>query len=163
MKSVPSVYKFGSRKEWEVHVWKKLVEGLAKATSSQGIERSLEMLVTAHERKQIIKRAAAVSLLRQGKTYREIGEMLWLSPTTISAIRKSMRVGEGYVSRYTRRKKREKLQKPLTKKEWRRLRFKLWIEAIFTLPPPPTPRRHTRRTGRIIQPHGKLVFAQRSR
>lgn len=139
MKSVPSLDKFKSRKEWEAYIWKKLVSGWSKANSAQEIEKSLNMLITAHEKKQIIKRASAISLLKQGKSYREIGKMLWLSPTTISAIRKSMRAQTGYISCYTRSKKHEKKQKPLTKKEWEQLRFSLWIDALFTFPPPPLP------------------------
>lgn len=139
MKPIPSVEKFKSRKDWEEYIWSQLTKGLAEADSTQKIKEFLNMLLTAHEKKQMIKRASAVSLLKQGKSYREIGELLWLSPVTISAIRKSMRAQKEYVSSYARNKKPEKKQKPLTKKEWDQLQFSLWIGALFTLPPPPIP------------------------
>jgi uncharacterized protein YerC len=139
MKSIPSVNKFKSREAWEVYIWKRIVKGLSEAGSAQEIEKSLNMLLTVYEKKQIIKRASAVSLLKQGKSYSKIGELLWLSPQTISAIRKSLRAQSGYISNYTRNKKPEKKQKPLTKKEWGQLKFSLWIESLFTLPPPPIP------------------------
>ena len=139
MKSIPSVGKFKSRKEWEDYIWSQLTKKLAEIGSVKEIEDSLNILLTMHEKKQMIKRASAISLLRQGKSYLEIGERLWLSPTTISAIRKSMRTKGEYVSRYTRNKKPEKKQKQLTKKEWEQIQFSLWIESLFTLPPPPIP------------------------
>ena len=108
MKSVPSLNKFKSRGEWEAYIWKKIVSELPKANSVQEIEKLLDMLLTAYEKKQIIKRASAISLLKQGKSYNEIGKLLWLSPQTISAIRKSLRTQAGYISRYMMNKKPEK-------------------------------------------------------
>lgn len=134
MKTVPSIRTFKSRKEWEAKIWKQLVNGLVQITSTKGMERSLALILTAYEKKQMIKRVVAVSLLKQGKTYREIGEMLWLSPSTISALKKSLRTSEEYVSHYTRNKKHEKPPKRLTKAEWEQLRFTIALEALFTVP-----------------------------
>ncbi len=136
---IPSINKFKSRKEWENYIWAVLIRAVAKTDSMKEIEKMLDMLLTAHEKKQMIKRASAISLLKQGKSYSEIGEVLWLSPTTISAIRKSLRTKEGYVTRYTRNKKPEKKQKPLTKEELAQLLFTQWVESLFILPPPPLP------------------------
>ena len=107
MKPVPSVDKFKSRREWGVFVWKDLIAELASAGSAKEVEHLLAALLTAHEKKQMVKRMAAASLLGQGKSYREIGEALWLSPTTISAVRKSLLENDGYVSRHTRKKKKK--------------------------------------------------------
>src|SRR3990167_831430 len=137
MKSVTIVNKFKSRKEWKVYVWKKITEGLAKTNSVPEIERSLDMLLTAHEKEQMIKRVAAISFIKQGKSYREIGRILWLSPTTINAIRKSIRMKKGYISDYMHNKKPEKKQKRLTKKELEQLLFTIWVDSLFTLPMPP--------------------------
>ena len=139
MKLIPSINKFKSRKDWESRMWSKLIEGFTKINSPQEMEKSLNLLLTTHEKTQMIKRASAISLLKQGKSYSEIGKMLWLSPTTINAIRKSIRAQEGYVSDYTWNKKLEKNQKPLTKEELDQLLFTLWVESLFTLPPPPIP------------------------
>ena len=139
MKSISELQKFKSRKEWEEYVWRKLVEGISQAVSVKDVEQSLTLLLTAHEKKQIIKRAVAISLLKQGKSYSAIGKILWLSPQTISAIRKSMRGHNGYESRYMHNKKRQPKQKPMTQKELRQLLFSIKLQALFTLPPPPIP------------------------
>jgi len=134
--------KFKSRKEWEEYAWSHLVDGLARATSAKEIGSSLNILLTAYEKKHMIKRAAAISLLKEGKSYKEIGELLWLSPQTISAIQKSVRAEGMHISRRARAKKKEKLIKPFTKKELARIRFTLWLEMLFTIPAPPIfPRR----------------------
>ncbi|OGY64070.1 MAG: hypothetical protein A3I89_02235 [Candidatus Harrisonbacteria bacterium RIFCSPLOWO2_02_FULL_41_11] len=137
MKTIPSVNNFKSRKEWETQVWSKLIEGFTEINSAQKMEKSLNLLLTSHEKTQMIKRASAISLLKQGKSYRQIGELLWLSPTTINAIRKSLRLKKGYISDYMHNKKPEKKQKRLTKKELEQLLFTIWVDSLFTLPMPP--------------------------
>ena len=138
MESIPSIENFKSRRKWEGVVWKKIVGGLADMESERGIEQILDRLMTFYEKQQIIKRASAISLLRQGKTYREIGELLWLSPQTISAIKKSTQTQTNHISYRTRNKKPVREGKLfLTKKEWRRQHLKEWLDLIFSLPPPP--------------------------
>ena len=134
MKAIPSIHKFKSRKEWETYVWKQLIEGLVKITSTEGMERLFDTMLTSHEKNQMIKRVAAIALLKQGKTYRDIGKMLWLSPSTISALKKSMRMLKGYESHYMRHKKHEKPPKRLTKEEWEQLCFTAALGALFTVP-----------------------------
>lgn len=142
MKSIPSINKFRSREEWEQHIWKKIEEKLSGADSTGEVGDILNLLLTAHEKRQIIKRVSAISLLGQGKSYGEIGELLWLSPQTISAIRKSMRSGAGYVSGYGKHKKLERNKKKFSKEELDQLEFSWRVRAFFTLPPPPL--RHPR-------------------
>lgn len=88
------------RRESEKHIWEKFLADLARADSSLKVEKLLKLFITEDEREQIVKRAAAISMLNQGKSYRQIGEMLWLSSSTISAIKKSLQSGKGYVSRH---------------------------------------------------------------
>lgn len=137
MKSIPSDIRFKSKKEWEAHIWTKLASRFSEAGSASKIERSLDMLLTAYEKRQIINRAAAISLLKQGMSYREIGRILWLSPTTISAIRKSVLSQTEYISRRARNKKSESIQKPLTREEWKQLKFDSWLKSLFKIPNPP--------------------------
>jgi uncharacterized protein YerC len=131
---MPLIDKFKSRKELDGYVWNQLVENLAKTLSPRGTESSLTMLTTASERKQITTRAAALELLKQGKSYSEISKVLWLSPTTISAIRKSLRGGKGYVSGYG----------------WGNTKRK----GGWSVYPQPVSKR-------LILPHGKLVYPQK--
>ena len=148
MGGINSVHKFKSRREWEEHAWEKIVEGLAMAKSSRGIKDSLDLLLTASEKKQMINRATAIFMLKQGKTYREIGEMLWLSPATISAIKKSMKQGQRYISEYDWNKISKKFKKPAK------------FLALSSS-------RHGRRippgTQRMTMPHGKLLHPQKMR
>lgn len=127
-----------SRREWETAIWKKLIQELAAASSSREVEQMLNALFTAHEKKQFIDRAAAMALLEQRKTYREIGDILWLSPATISAVRKSLQAKKGYVSRYARWKVEGRKKKH------------------FSVLP-------QRATTMLISPHGKRAFPRRIR
>jgi uncharacterized protein YerC len=133
------ISKFKSRKEWENYVWKELLTNLATEHSPRGIQKFTQTLLTTTEKNKIIYRAAAISLLQQGKNYREIGNILWLSSSTISAIRKSVQSSEHYISARTRKKMKEKRKKPLTKEEFKALEIQAWLEGLFTLPAPPIP------------------------
>ncbi|MFH1162338.1 MAG: Trp family transcriptional regulator [Candidatus Jorgensenbacteria bacterium] len=126
-----------SRKEREAQAWKQFIEDLARTSLVKNIEQSLVALTTAHERAQIVKRVAALELLQQGKSYNEIGRILWLSPTTISALRKSARGGAGYVSSY-------RWAKTAPKVKWTSLHS-------------------SRNDSNVTWPHGKLAFPQKHR
>jgi len=159
MKSVPPTHKFKSRKEWENCVWETIVSSLADYSSLKDVEKFLAMLVTAHEREQIIKRAATVSLIKQGKSYREIGDILWLSHPTISSVKNSMTAG-GYVSYYERSKNNKKK----VRQEKPKLQFSELLDRIFEVPPPPRQgRRIPPGEWRVIPSHGKLAHSWRVR
>ena len=76
---MPAINDYSSRKEWEVAYWKNIVES----------GELLQLLITPHERHNIIMRAATLEGLSSGKSYKIIGEELWLSPQTISSIKKA--------------------------------------------------------------------------
>lgn len=126
--------KFKSRKEWEKFIWGKFLESVKKTDSNKQLGKLLDSVLSENEKRLIIKRIAAISLIRQGKTYKEIGEILWLSPSTISSIKKSLKSGLFYQSRrdIDRKKKnqkrdsKEKAIPPLTI-------FDYWLN--FPLPP----------------------------
>ena len=67
----------------------------------------LGTLTTSRERRNLVLRAAAMDRLITGKSYRQIGKELWLSPQTISGIKKAMREN-GYRSYLERSKKERK-------------------------------------------------------
>jgi hypothetical protein len=93
---IPSLSDFSSRKEWEDACWKKIA----------GSEELLSLLVTAHESHDIVMRAAALDGIASGKSYRTIGAELWLSPQTISGIKKA--VSERAYNSYRERSKKER-------------------------------------------------------
>ncbi len=104
-KTTKKINEFSSRKEWEEFVWQKLIEEIAKIQSKEKVRVFLESLISEAEKNFIIKRLIAMSLIKKGKKYREIGEILWISPNTISAIKKSIKSNALYTSRYKRTKK----------------------------------------------------------
>jgi Trp operon repressor len=84
---------FMSNKETEKlmqNLWNDLIKKLSETSSEEAMRKILEKLITKDEKDMILKRLAVVSLVRSGKTYREIGEILWLSPTTVSTIKKNV-------------------------------------------------------------------------
>ena len=107
---IPPPSEFKSRREWEARAWQMLVRNLAASSSAKNVEQILAALLTANERKQMIRRAAAGLLLLQDKSYREVGRELWLSPTVVSAIRQSLSEGH-YESSYARKRKMKKKKK----------------------------------------------------
>src|SRR3989344_1103039 len=85
--NIPPIDAYTSRKEWEGACWKKILES----------KDELGLIITSFERRNIVLRAAAIDRLFSGKSYRKIGEELWLSPQTISGIQKALKEN-GYKS-----------------------------------------------------------------
>lgn len=98
-KTLEEISKFKSRKEWEDYVWSKIAEEIKKLKSENEVSGFLKNLLGAGERKTMIKRAAALLLIQEGRKYREIEEILWISPSTISSIKKSAKGSLGYQAR----------------------------------------------------------------
>ena len=93
---LPSVDRYKSRKEWEVACWKKIVKS----------PKHFARLITPFERHQLVLRAAAFDCVRTGKKSSQIARELWLSPQTISSIKKAV-YKNGYIS-YRERGKSER-------------------------------------------------------
>lgn len=93
--AIPAVNGYPSRKEWEEACWKNIL-------------RSPEWLnlLTVYERRNIVMRVAVTHRLNEQKSYRDIGRELWLSPQTISAIKKG--IGEERYRSYADRGKTER-------------------------------------------------------
>ncbi len=111
--AVPSINDYHSREEWEVACWRKILES----------KELLPLLITSHERRDLIVRAATMDGLSSGKTYQEIGNELWVSPQTISVIKKAMdeKAYRSYLERsYKERKKKKYSSSPVSKKSEKR-------------------------------------------
>jgi len=98
-RELPSADNYPSRQDWERACWRKTVKSPAL----------LELITTSNERKNFVLRALAIDRITSGKKYREIGEELWLSPQTISSIKKALRE-QNYRS-YRERGKTERKKK----------------------------------------------------
>ena len=79
-----------SAEEWQELLWDKLVLELSKINSYQELKNAIESLLSRNEKQFMLRRLAANALIRQGKSYKEIGEILWISSATISAIKKNL-------------------------------------------------------------------------
>jgi len=97
--TLPRIDDYASRSEWEAAAWPKIVAS----------RELLQLLITLHERRDLVLRAAAAKALVSGKSYREIGDALWLSPQTISGIKKAIR--EQTYQSYLERSKTERKKK----------------------------------------------------
>jgi Trp operon repressor len=110
LKKIKNVSKFSSRKDWEKAAWDCIIATLHKSQSKKDAALFLALIISEPERRNIIKRATAIIKLIEGNSYRNIGKELWLSPQTISAIRKGIDE-KGYVSRWTRDSHRDRERK----------------------------------------------------
>lgn len=95
------INRYNSRKEWEEANWEKLIKQ----------PKILESFITEYERHILVLRVAVVARLNNGKSYREISKELWLSPQTISSIKKAINK-KGYES-YRKTGKTERKPKVL--------------------------------------------------
>lgn len=81
---------FNSRGEWNDFVWDQIANRLALTKSPLEIKRILEQILGDYEKNLLIKRVIAIALIQEGLSYSEIGKLLWLSPSTISSIKKNL-------------------------------------------------------------------------
>lgn len=96
---IPPIGYYRSRKEWEIVCWEKILES----------KDLLKLLITSHERHDLVMRAATIDRLFSGKSYKQIGEELWLSPQTVSGIKKAAH--EKIYKSYLERSKKERKSK----------------------------------------------------
>jgi len=96
---MPAIGDYGSRAEWESDCWHKIM-------ASKDL---LELLSTSSERHDLVMRAAAMDAIASGKSYSQIGNELWLSPQTISGVKKAL--AENNYKSYPERGKKERKKK----------------------------------------------------
>jgi len=97
-------------KKLEEKVWQEFLGEIKQAVSSKNMGKTLEILLSSYEKKELARRLAIVSLLNGGKTYRRISEVLGVSHQTISAVKKC--VLENSSKFYNPYRKKEKKIKP---------------------------------------------------
>lgn len=98
--TLPLINNYSSRTEWENVCWEKILKS----------KELLRLLITANERHNLVSRAATLNRLAAGKSYRQIGDELWLSSQTISNIKKALKE-KSYKSYFERSKKERKKKK----------------------------------------------------
>lgn len=100
--ALPPMNRYPSRKEWERASWHKILKS----------KNLLRLLVTSYERHNLVMRAAVIDGINSGRRHRQIAEELWLSPQTISSIRKAL--SESSYRSYRERGKTERKKKVYT-------------------------------------------------
>lgn len=97
---LPPIGNFTSRREWENAAWRKVVKS----------RKLMQLLLTPHERHDLVMRAASLEALASGKRHRQISRELFVSLQTINAVKKAMNENgyRSYLDRSkTERKKRD--------------------------------------------------------
>lgn len=79
-----------SAEKWAMFLWTEFASRLSKTKSAKELKLMLEKLLSEDEKKMIARRLATIGLLKSGKSYKEISEILWLSPNTVSSIKKNV-------------------------------------------------------------------------
>lgn len=106
---------FRSRKEWEEYLWRELLKQISQIQSVKDLNEFLQCFISKHERNIMLKRLTALTMLKEGKSYREIGRLLWISPSTLSALHKSEAFNP---ANYVTRREREKSKQRSPKKRY---------------------------------------------
>ena len=101
IRTIKHVTEFEARDTWRQAAWNLLMQELSGLKNPHEIKKLLALFVTPLEQKRIVHRMVALVRLQQGKSYREIGRETWVSPETISALKKSFQEKQ-YRSRRSR-------------------------------------------------------------
>ena len=76
--------------QWSGKLWNELITKIARSNSEKEVKNILEKLITENEKNMILRRLAVIALIQSGNSYRAIGKILWLSPNTVSAMKKNI-------------------------------------------------------------------------
>jgi len=120
-----------NRKYWEERAWKEFLESSKNAKSLNQLTEFFDSLLSNSEKKVIMRRLSIFSMLKAGKSYKEISKNLWVSSKTVSAIKKSIVGNKRYKSSYyydeLSKKEKSKKIKPLSG----RTIFDYWADFPF--------------------------------
>ncbi|TSC88888.1 MAG: hypothetical protein G01um10143_785 [Parcubacteria group bacterium Gr01-1014_3] len=89
-----------SAEDWTEKLWLKLIEKVSQTNNEEATRKLIEHLLSADEKKMIAKRLGVIALIKSDKSYKEISEILWLSPNTISTIKKNILGNDGNYKSY---------------------------------------------------------------
>ena len=101
MKNKQGDFRNKHRTEWHDFLWSRFLEQF----SDTKFRKSINALFSDYEKRLITKRLAALALIQEGMGAREIGRLLWLSRSTIGALKTSFFKG-AYKSQRSLNRKR---------------------------------------------------------
>ena len=129
------------RTEWKDFLWGALIDKIIGVKSRDQAKQILNSLFSNYEKEIATKRIAALILIQDGRGYKEISEILWLSHATISALKKNFfGKSNNYKSqRSLKMTKQTNLPKIKIEKSWLNDLFKdIDIWKLLKNPPRPT-------------------------
>lgn len=86
MKNIKEIdFKNKHRTKWQDFLWKRFLEQFSDKKS----RKAVNSIFSIYEKSLITKRLAALALIRDGVGTKDISRLLWLSRTTISALKKN--------------------------------------------------------------------------
>ncbi len=129
------------RTEWRDFLWSRFLEKLTKTRTIKDASEIMNSLFSEYEKKVVTKRLAALALIKSGRGVREIGRVLWMSTSTINALKKSLFSGQKIYQSQRSFKTVKKItpSRILIKKSWLEELMKdvdLW--ELLKNPPRPT-------------------------
>lgn len=138
-RDIPPVRAYPSRKAWEEACWRKIA----------GTNNFIARFATAHERHVWVIRAAIVDRLHTGRSYKQISEELWISPQTVSEIKKAMQNKNEYGSYWIKNKRKHGELKrgsvPFTESPGYEKAYERYMNSASILRKPPRSSRYYRR------------------
>ena len=120
------------RQKLEESAWHDFLRLAEGAHAKKQIVPFLDVILGSNEKQIISRRLAALILLKEGKSYKEISRVLWISPATLSALKKSVYENKEYSS--TRQYVTEK--KVVARKKMRGLPERTIFDYWLNLPLP---------------------------
>ena len=114
------------RTEWQDFLWTRFLEKFSWIKSGDQKRNAIEALFSNYEKQLIIKRLAAMILLREGKGSKEISDLLWLSWSTISALKKTFSSSGGC---YNSQRSFKTIKK--TNNSSNKPKQHSWLDALF--------------------------------
>ena len=78
-------------------IWEQFFKSVKKTNSSQEFKKIIELLFSDVEKVMIEKRLAIVCLLKDGKSYKEVGRLIDVSSATISFVKQGFKRNKNYL------------------------------------------------------------------
>jgi Trp operon repressor len=130
-----NIQNFNSRKEWEEYLWLEMIKNIKNTRDVKRVKNFLESILTESERQDIIKRFMTIMLIKNGMSYRNIGKILWVSPTTIRQAKINLENKyQKYRSRHDLKKAKQKIIQQNTKNGAPESPLLDWLESLPAMP-----------------------------
>jgi uncharacterized protein YerC len=112
------------RTEWQDFLWDRFLEKFSEI-KTEDRRKAINTLFSNYEKQLITKRLAALILLREGKGSKEISDLLWLSWSTISTLKKTFLTPGVYKSQRSFKRTKKPTNSSLSQNQ------SSWLETIF--------------------------------